>query len=83
MQFKLNQSAKHSYKIGMEEIEGLEHAMRQAFEPVLESIAGRIYWYDKDRLISKAEYKSRDGFIPHSDNYGGLEIQAIIPSCER
>lgn len=72
----------NSYKIGMEEIEGLERAMRSAFQPIVDSIADRVYWYDKDSLVSRAEYKSRDGFIPYADNHGGLELNAVIPKCE-
>lgn len=78
----MNLKIRHdSYKIGVDEIEGLKDAMKQAIAPVLAEIKDRIYW--DDCLDSKfTEYKSRDGFIPYNHNCGGIEITLIVPNCE-
>lgn len=70
----------NSYKIGMNEIEGMEKVLRDALEPVRQEFADRIYWGSVG--IESTEYKSRDGFIPHSHNCGGVQIMEIIPECE-
>lgn len=69
-----------SYKIGMDEIEGMEKVLRTALEPVRQDFASCVYWGDVE--IESTEYKSRDGFIPHSNNCGGVSIELIIPKCE-
>jgi hypothetical protein len=69
-----------SYKVGVNEIEGLLPAMRTAMEPVRAALKDRVYWNDCD--TRESEYKSRDGFMPHSHNCGGAEIHVIIPKCE-
>lgn len=78
---KLKPDAHKSYKIGVDEIEGLKEAMLEAFKPVSDLIQEKVYW--NDSLLSDAEYKSRDGFIPHSHNLGGIILGVIVPVCER
>jgi len=68
-------------KVGVDEIEGLKSEMMKVFKPILDTLQDKIYW--NDRLLDEAEYKSRDGFIPHSDNCGGLIISSVIPSYEQ
>jgi hypothetical protein len=70
-----------SYKIGLNEVIGLKDAMREAMKPIQDLIKEKTYWIDEVE-ISESEYKSRDGFIPHSNNCGGLEIFQIIPKYE-
>lgn len=70
-----------SYKVGINEVAGLETAMREIVAPLLKEIRSKTYW-DRDSDFEVNEYKSRDGFIPYSDNCGGLEYTAIIPECE-
>lgn len=75
---------KNSHKIGMEEIVGLEMAMRDAFKPIETLIRDLAYWESENKhLVDTAEYKRRDGFIPHGDNFGGLQIRMIVPKCEQ
>jgi hypothetical protein len=69
-----------SYKVGVNEIEGLADAMRNALAPVSEFLKGKVYW--DDCTVEPTEYKSRDGFIPYTDNCGGFEISLVIPKCE-
>lgn len=71
----------NSYKIGLDEIYGLEQVMRHVLKPVLARLKDQIYWNDELDL-EKLEYKSRDGFIAYSTNLGGLELSTIIPKCE-
>ena len=70
-----------SYKIGIDEIEGLNASMISVLKPLLDEIKKRIYW-DESLKIEATEYKSRDGFIPYSHNCGGVEISLIVPNCE-
>lgn len=70
----------NSYKIGVDEIVGLKQAMMEVMAPIQASIKDRIYWSDVD--LGEAEYKSRDGFIAHSHNCGGIMIREVIPKCE-
>lgn len=72
----------NSYKLGMQEIIGLEFAMREVFKPVQELIAESAYWTDSDSLVDTVEYKSRDGFIANKHNCGGLQIRIVVPKCE-
>ncbi len=76
----LTPDARHSYKIGVDEIEGLKAAMTEVMRPIQAAIKSKIYWSDVS--LDDAEYKSRDGFIPHSHNCGGIRITEIIPKCE-
>ena len=71
-------------KVGMDEIVGLEDAMRKVFKPIETTLLDKMYWCrgDEDGIVHKAEYKSRDGFIPHSHNCGGLKIVQVVPKCE-
>lgn len=71
----------NSYKIGINEITGLEVTMRDVMAPVLSILKSNIYWND-DLNFEVNEYKSRDGFIPYSHNLGGIELNVIIPKCE-
>lgn len=48
-------------KVGMNEVEGLADAMKQAMVPVQEFVKDRTYWLDTVEL-TEAEYKSRDGY---------------------
>jgi len=77
-QIKIEQGS--SYKVGMDEIPGLEAAMREAFKPVVEHLQDLAYW-NRETDAEKSEYKRRDGFIPHSHNCGGLEWSTVVPSC--
>ena len=70
-----------SYKIGLDEIEGLEQVLSELSQPLLKSIKSRIYW-DSSLKFEPVTYKSCDGFIPHSHNCGGLSLETIIPKCE-
>lgn len=70
----------NSYKIGLDEVEGLKDAMNRALHPIVDSLQDRVYWSSVAPI--EAEYKSRDGFLAHSHNCGGLIIQEIIPECE-
>ena len=78
--FKLNETAESSYKIGVDEIEGLKNAMRELMQPVRAALKNNIYWSDVE--LNEAPYKSYDGFIPHAHNCGGVEIFEVIPECE-
>lgn len=79
---QLTPEAAHSYKIGMNEIVGLEAAMRDVFQPVADFLNEQESWSGDDWFkIETAEYKSRDGFIADSHNYGGLQIHTVIPKC--
>lgn len=69
-----------SYKIGINEIEGLKDAMTQVLKPIQDHIDSEVYW--GPYKFEESEYKSRDGFIPYSSNYGGLELTVYIPKCE-
>ncbi len=82
MSAKIKINMNNSYKLGLDEVEGLETAMRRAFEPIKKILANKIYWRDTFDVDTVA-YKSCDGFIPHSHNCGGLQIHEIIPECER
>ncbi len=72
----------NSYKVGMNEVQGLKAAMLSAMKPVVELIQGKAYWTDKNNLLNEAEYTSRDGFIAHSHNCGGIQLDLIVPKCE-
>lgn len=77
----LKPSAKHSYKIGVDEIEGLKEAMQSVMIPVRDALRAKAYW-NESLDFGALEYKSRDGFIPYSHNFGGVEIGLIVPQCE-
>jgi hypothetical protein len=68
-------------KVGIREIKGLESVLRELAAPLLAEIKQGVYW-DENLSFEVNEYTSRDGFIPYSDNCGGLELSVIIPSCE-
>lgn len=77
---QLTPDATHSYKIGMNEIVGLEVAMREVLTPVAIQLNEQESWSGNDWFkIKPTEYTGRDGFIPFASNCGGLEINAIIP----
>ncbi len=69
-----------SYKIGVDEIEGLSATLAQVMRPIQEAIKAKVYWNDCD--LEDAEYKSRDGFIASSENLGGPQLHLVIPKCE-
>lgn len=69
-----------SYKVGLNEIQGLEAIMREIITPVETELKDRVYW--NDCQFEQAEYKSRDGFIAHTHNCGGLELWITVPKCE-
>lgn len=68
----------NSYKVGMDEIKGMRKALVETIKPIQEAIedamGGAIELFD-------AEYKSRDGFIAHKHNCGGIRIELVIPKC--
>lgn len=68
------------YKVGLNEIDGLEAILRKSVEPIIEFVADKAYWTKPE--FDTSEYKSRDGFIPYSHNCGGLELTIIVPSFE-
>jgi len=78
--FSLNKKASESYKIGINEVEGLRETMTTLMKPVQAALKENVYWNDVD--LDQAEYKSRDGFIANSHNYGGITINLVIPKCE-
>jgi len=80
MKHKLNKDAYKSYKIGVDEIQGLKAEMTKALKPVQDSLKNKVYWNDCE--FSDAEYKSRDGFIANKHNCGGIQLDLIIPKCE-
>lgn len=69
-------------KVGVDEIEGLKQAMQEVVAPIASTLRDKMYW-NSELEFTPSEYKSRDGFIPHSHNHGGLEIREVIPDCER
>lgn len=71
-----------SYKIGMDEVQGLEGVIRSLLKPVIKSLQDKIYW-SGDIQPEPAEYLSRDGFIASKSNCGGLQFKAVIPRCEQ
>jgi hypothetical protein len=75
---KVNQG--NSYKIGLDEIEGLKDAMAEVLKPLVDHLKDKIYWNDLE--LQSSEYKSRDGFSPYSHNCGGLDLTVVIPKCE-
>lgn len=70
----------NSYKIGVDEIDGLKETMKLILSPVQEHLKKSVYWNDVE--FDEAEYKHRSGFIPYSSNCGGIMIDLIIPKCE-
>lgn len=72
---------KDAYKIGLDEVEGLQDAMAEVLKPVLERVKQDIYWND-DLKFEPVEYNHRDGFWASDSNCGGLEICQLIPKCE-
>lgn len=68
-------------KIGLDEVEGLEKAMLDALQPIVDRLKKDIYWRDELGFES-TEYRSLDGFIPYSSNCGGMELCEVIPKCE-
>lgn len=80
MKLKINREYSFS-KIGIDEVDGLKCAMKDVMQPILDAVNEHIYWTKAE--FNESEYKSRDGFIPYSDNCGGIEITTVIPSCER
>lgn len=81
MKHQLTSTAKYSYKIGVDEIVGLKQAMQQVMQPVLTLIREKAYWND-NLQFDAIEYKSRDGFIANSHNFGGVSIGVCVPQCE-
>jgi hypothetical protein len=73
--------SKRTFKIGMNEVVGLRDVLLKAMQPVQEHIKSKVYWNDCE--LTEAEYIGRDGFIPHSDNLGGIQLHLVIPSVER
>lgn len=71
-----------SYKLGMNEVIGLKEAMAEAFKPIKELLKDKAYW-NEELDFEDLEYKSRDGFIPHSHNCGGIELAMHVPRCEQ
>jgi hypothetical protein len=78
---KIKVNMENSYKLGMNEVEGLKNAMTKVFKPIEDILKSKMYW-NESGLIYDVEYKSRDGFIAHSHNCGGLMIRQVIPKCE-
>ena len=73
-------SSEYTYKIGMNEVQGLEASLNKCLEPLKKLLEEKIYWSKVE--FERAEYLRRDGFIPHSHNCGGLQFNVTIPKCE-
>lgn len=69
-------------KVGVNEVKGLREELIKVVEPIQDILRDKAYW-DKYMIFEDSEYISRDGFIPHSDNHGGLEIGLHVPECEK
>lgn len=67
-------------KIGLNEVKGLEEVLRELVASIEAHLKDNIYW--NECKFDQAEYQSRDGFIAHSHNHGGLELGVVIPKCE-
>lgn len=67
-------------KVGMNEIEGLKEVMTDLMLPVQKAVKEHVYW--NDCALEEAEYKGCDGFIPHSHNCGGIQLNVVVPKCE-
>lgn len=84
---RINKESKHeiniggSYKVGVDEIVGLKAELRNAIKPLVAALKSEVYWMN-EIPVESIEYKSRGGFIPHSHNHGGVEINLVIPKCE-
>ena len=74
---KINTS---NYKIGLNEIGGLETVLHMLAQPIVNYLKSEIYWATPK--FTPVEYESRDGFIANSHNCGGLDFNAVIPKCE-
>src|ERR1700676_543528 len=68
-------------KVGLNEVVGLKDAMYRIVTPIVDHLKTGMYW-DDNLGFEASEYKSRDGFLAHSHNCGGLELCTIIPKCE-
>ncbi len=68
-----------SYKLGINEVQGLKKAMIKQMSVVQEHLKENCYWSDVQLIDS--EYLGRSGFIPHTHNCGGIEICEVIPKC--
>ena len=71
----------NSYKIGMDEVMGLENMLNQVVKPLQDILLKKVYWMNEVNF-NKREYKSRDGFSAYSHNCGGIEFREVIPECE-
>jgi hypothetical protein len=69
-----------SYKVGINEVEGLKAALESVLKPVQSTLKNKVYWNECE--FSSAEYLSRDGFSANKDNCGGIILDLVIPSCE-
>jgi hypothetical protein len=78
--YKLTKDAHKSYKIGVDEIEGLKAEMYSVIKPIQVAIKDQTYWNDCE--FKDSGYKSRDGFIPHSHNGGGPQLRIVVPKSE-
>lgn len=75
---KLNKH--NSYKVGMNEVKGLNKAMHSVMSPLQAFIKDKIYWNNCE--LTDTEYLSRDGFMAYSENFGGVELSLVVPKCE-
>lgn len=72
----------YTYKIGMNEVAGLETSITKCLEPLKQALTKKVC---EDITFESAEYLRRDGFIPHGHNCGGLQFNNTIPkfmACE-
>lgn len=79
---RLTPEAGRSYKIGVDEVLGLNAAMQAVMLPVRDALREKAYW-DESLEFRSLEYKSRDGFIPYSSNCGGVELSLHVPELEQ
>ena len=70
-----------SRKQYLDENDMLNLTVKKSLGPLQDYLKNRMYWNSECEL-TPVECRSRDGFIPYSDNCGGYELHAVIPYCE-
>lgn len=64
----------------IDEIKGLESTMLELVKKAAKPLKDKLYWIDDlDSRVEISEHRSRDGFIPYSNNKGGAELSLILP----
>lgn len=82
MKVQLNADAERSYKVGIDEIQGLKAVCIDVMKPIQDVLNEQERWSGDGWFeLSEAEYKSRDGFMAYSHNCGGITVSGIVPKC--